>query len=123
MLEVLEDIDNVSEVSRVFFILVRRQAARMEHGALVEACKRTAGLVSRYPRPIPAIKLAIDSGLLRQRLNTVEITERGRHFVSASDATPLGLSEEQGLLLLSALVDDGQVVSALHSFLRNFQPI
>ena len=55
MLQSLEAIEHPGEVARLSLVMAHRGKPRMEEQALLEACKRTAGLSSRYPRPAPAI--------------------------------------------------------------------
>lgn len=105
MLQHLEAIDNLAEVARLFIIFSRRGTSHLEEAALVEACKRTAGLCSRYPRPVSAITIALSAGLLVRHGGNIGITERGHTFL-ASGTNTIELSIAQAKLLICCLLDD-----------------
>src|SRR6266436_3048022 len=105
-LAALESIEHLGEVARLIFVFTRRGLQRMEEPALVDACKRTAGLSGRYPRPKPALALALNLGLLQLHNNFVTLTDTGRTFSSTGNNFGLELSQGQNQLLLGALLDD-----------------
>ena len=123
MLEVLEAIDHLGEISRLFLILRKQVGFRMEENALTEACQRTAGLSSRYPRPKPALILAVALGLLNLHKGVVTATERGHQFCENGIINHVDFFLAQGQLLLGALLDDAIVESELKTFLRSFQVV
>lgn len=122
MLEAFEAVEHLGEISRLFFVLSRGQP-RMEQKALVEGCKRTAGLSSRYPRPKPAIALAISAGLLTSSNGVVTATDRGRNFASQISTNCVDLSHPQAKLLLGAFLDQSLVERSIALLLSNFQMI
>ncbi|MGA2655893.1 MAG: DUF3883 domain-containing protein [Verrucomicrobiota bacterium] len=121
MLEALEAIEHVGEVARLFLVLARWGKPRMEGRALVEACRRTAGLSSRYPRPKPAVAIAVSAGLLTYAHGTVTITSRGRTFSSQGAPGSLDLSQPQAKLLLGAFLDQAAIERGVASLVSNFQ--
>jgi hypothetical protein len=123
MLEALEAIEHVGEVARLFLVLARWGKPRMEKQALLEGCKRTAGLSSRYPRPAPAISIAVSAGLLTCTSGTVAITERGRTFASKGVPGSLDLTQAQAKILLGAILDQAIIARAAGSLLSSFQSV
>ena len=123
MLEALGTIEHLGEIARLFFIFSRMGKAQMEERAVIDGCKRTAGLATRYPRPKPAIALAISAGLLASVRGVLNVTERGRKFASKGSATSLDLSYDQGKLLLGALLDDSEVEANISKLFREFQSV
>ena len=121
MLEAFEAIEHLGEIARLFLVLAHKGQSRIEENALIEGCKRTACLSTRYPRPKPAIILAMFAGLLTSAGGVICITERGRMFASKSAAATLDLSHEQGKLLLGAFLDDPAVERVLSTLLGSFQ--
>lgn len=121
MLESLEAIEHPGEVVRLFLVMAHCGKARMEEQALLEACKRTAGLSSRYPRPAPAIAVATATGLLSRSDGTLSITDRGRKFASQGTSGSVDLAQPQAMLLLAAMLDDTIVYRAIASVVGNFQ--
>ncbi len=121
MLEALEAIDHVGEVARLFLVLARWGKPRMEEQALIEGCKRTAGLSTRYPRPAPAIAIAASVGLLTRARGMVIITDRGRTFASQGIADTVDLTQPQANLLLGAILDHANAERAVTSLVSNFQ--
>ena len=121
MLEALEAIDHVGEVARLFLVLARWGKPRMEEQALIEGCKRTAGLSTRYPRPTPAIAIAVTTGLLTSARGAVTITGRGRSFAAQGTPGALSLTEPQAKLLLGAILDQDAVARAITILVANFQ--
>jgi hypothetical protein len=121
MLEALEAIDHVGEVARLFLVLARWGKPRMEEQALLAACKRTAGLATRYPRPAPAIAIATAAGLISRSRGAVFITDRGGRFASQGTPGAIDLTQPQAMLLLGALLDNTNVERAIASLVSNFQ--
>jgi hypothetical protein len=122
-LEALESVEHLGEISRLFFVLRRHNRSRMEQQALVTKCKATAGLSTQYPRPKPALALAIGAGLMRTDGKEIAVTPRGRLFVSVGDVSTLRISEAQGKLLLASFLDDPMIEIALKMLLTNFQMV
>lgn len=123
MLEALEAVEHLGEIARLFIIFTRVGGTQMEERALVEGCKHTAGLGTRYPRPKPAIVLAISIGLLTSAQGVLRITETGQNFASKGGGRALDLSDDQGKLLIGALLDDPEVERNVAKILRQFQSV
>jgi hypothetical protein len=123
MLQALEAIEHVGEIARLFLVLGTWGKPRMEEQALLEGCKRTAGLSTRYPRPGPAITIAVSAGLLTCTKGTVALTERGRKFASQGTLGSLELTQAQAKTLLAAVLDQAAIEPAAASFLSNFQQV
>jgi Domain of unknown function (DUF3883) len=122
-LAVLDSIEHLGEIARLLLVLASRDKPRMEEMALIAACKRTSGLATRYPRPEPALALAIKIGLVYSDNGFVKLTERGHTFFSKRAAFGLEMTNPQRQFLLGALLDDPLVEEALNIFLGNFQPV
>ena len=122
MLEALEGVEKLGEINRLFLILSRRKQRRIKQTTLVNACKRTAGLATQYPRPRPAIEIAIRAGLLKASPEFLTVTERGCQFASKGTA-PVNLSHEQGKLLLGALLNDSTVEQNVSRLLGRFRSV
>jgi hypothetical protein len=122
MLEALEAIEHLGEIARLFLVLARWRRPRMETRALIENCKRTAGLSGRYPRPKPALAIAISAGLLSSIDGFVIVTEHGREFAAQGTGRP-ELSPGQARLLLAALLDDPEIERAVATLLSPFQQV
>lgn len=116
----LDAVENLSEVARLFLIFARRGVSQIEEAALIDACKRTAGLCSRYPRPEPALMIAQATGLVLRQGRKVTISELGHDF-AASGVPGVDLSAEQAMLLVGSLLDDPVFARTAGDFLRNFQ--
>jgi hypothetical protein len=123
MLEVLDAVEHVGEIARLFLVLARRQRHRTEETALIESCRRTAGLSIRYPRPKPAIALAVSAGLLTLADGIISLTDQGRKFAAQNEGKALDLSQVQAKLLLAALLDDQEIESAATLLLGSFQQV
>lgn len=122
-LAILDAIEHLGEIARLFLVLGRRGLQQTEEAALLEACKRTAGLSTRYPRPKAALAFAIRFGLLSSKQGVVRLTERGRLFFSKGEKLSLNLSVEQSKLLLGSLLDDLLVEEKVKTLFNHFQLI
>ena len=123
MLEALGAVEHLGEIARLFLIFNRMGQAQMEERAVIERCKCTAALATRYPRPKPAIALAISAGLIASERGVLAVTERGQKFASKGSAASLYLSHDQGKLLLGAFLDDLEVERNVAKLLRQFQSV
>ncbi len=121
MLQALEAIEHLGEVVRLFLVLTSHNKSRMEEQALIDACKRTAGLATRYPRPSPALAIATATGLLSRTRESVRITSRGQKFASQGIPGILDLTQPQAKLLLAAMLDDASVHHTIASLVSHFQ--
>ena len=121
MLEALEAIEHVGEIARLFYVLARWGRPRMEEQALLEGCRRTAGLATRYPRPRPALAIATAAGLISTSRGTISITDRGLRFASQGTPGSIDLTQPQAMLLLGAILDNNTVHRAVTTLVSNFQ--
>jgi hypothetical protein len=121
ILENLEAIQHVGEVVRLFVIFKQKGKPRIEEQALIAACKQKAGISSRYPKPEPALSLALAAGLMNRRGGFVSLTDIGRIFLTKGTGISLEISREQGRLLLAAMLDDSAVEEKIRALLKTFQ--
>lgn len=104
----LRAVGHVGEVARVLSMLAVHGGMLRER-ELVTLVARTAGSGHRYPRPVPALGVACQLGLIKRTVGRVRLTENGRQFSRNRSPVLTDLSPFQGELLLGLFLDDEEM--------------
>ena len=117
----LAEVDHVGEVARLLFPFKEDSRGEIGRAELIELANRTAGNSYRYPRGVPALRLAVSLGLVRLNRNLISLTSSGKHFVSRPFGQLTDLNLRQGKLVLALLLDDNQFRESIRKALTYFQ--
>lgn len=120
MRETREEVGHPGEVARLLYIFRHLNTESLGIRELVELSNRTAGFGYRYPNPLPALRFAIELGLIQMKGTSARLTRRGKLFSERFAASPLDLNMEQGKLILGVLLDKSEFRRRTEALLSKF---
>jgi len=120
LLELIEEIGHVGELTRLLFVFKRRYTTRLGKIELTELANQTAGASYRYPKPEEALNVALAVGLLQKDHEFVVLTETGKLFLRLQGDDKLALTVDQARLVLGLFLDDVRTSKYIGLLFRHF---
>lgn len=120
MLEILDQIEHVGELTRIVSVYREVGATSLHRRELVALTTQSATLSHRYPRPESSIDLAIALQLLVARKSHLDLTQVGRRFLGACEGSRVDVNRAQARILLGLFLDNAETRRVINSAVRAF---